>query len=363
VTAYNSGGKVLASRSSTDSLSNDVAFTFGASLFGGTYTIRVDNSAAAFAVGSYQLTVDYLTLGSLLAPVTNLLAPILDGGTNDSLGQATALSPDARFDYIYRGSIENSSDVDYYKIRAPISTVPEDLNVIAWGIDTTPLNPQLHVFDGAGNPVAYQVLANDGGTFSLQIQNAASGATYYVQVTGRSGAATRTGAYFLGADFNTEVPTTFGGLSAGTLNPSATSAGTLGVDEAGLYEFALASSATGAAGLTMAVLDAYGATVATLTAMAGQSSLTTIKYLAPGDYTIKYTWTTGGTNVSVQYASMAMTLNDPVGPYQSSTTSPSGDSTYSGSTTTSSPSSSSSSSGYTYTSSSTSSSSGYWYSY
>src|SRR6185437_9873564 len=101
-------------------------------------------------------------------------APILDGGTNDSLGQATALSPDARFDYIYRGSIENSSDVDYYKIRAPISAVPEDLNVIAWGIDTTPLNPQLHVFDAAGNPVAYQVLANDGGTFSLHIQNAAS---------------------------------------------------------------------------------------------------------------------------------------------------------------------------------------------
>jgi len=357
VTVYNSGGKVVSSRSSTDPLNNDVALVFGASLFGGTYTIRIDNSSSSFAVGSYQLTVDYLTVGSLLAPITNLLAPILDGGSNDSLGSATALSPDARFDYVYRGSIENSSDVDNYKIRAPISSVPEDLNVITWGIDTTPLDPQLHVFDAAGNPVAFQVLANDGGTFSLQIQNVASGATYYVQVTGRTGAATRTGAYFLGADFNTSTPTTFGGLSAGTLKPSGTTTGTLAVDEAGLFEFALAANATSSAGLTMSVLDAFGNTVASLTAMAGQSALTTIEYLAPGNYSIQYAWSSGSNSVSVQFGSLAMTINDPVGPYQSSTTT-SGSSPPSGGTTTT-----SSSSGYTYTSSSSTTSSGYWYSF
>lgn len=383
VTVYNSSGRVVASGQSTDPTNNDIALRFGTSLFGGSYTVKVDGATADFGTGGYQLTVDYLTLGSLLAPVTNLLGGVLDLGTNDLLGLATILSPtpkpvpDARFDYTYRGVIESKSDVDDYKIHAPAATAagPMNLNVMVWGTDALALNPRLRVFDAAGNPVAFQVLANDTGIFSLQVPNVTPGADYYVQVAARNpGAANSLGSYFLGADFNQLAPTTYDALPGGTLNPGGSTTDTLTVTTGALFQFALgaAVSQSGAGAVTMTVTDATGNVWATETATAGQPTVTDIEYLPAGTYTVRYTYSavSGATNVGVNYELFLLQLSDPVGPYMSGTTgtgdpSGGGSTTSSGgyTTTSSGGMTTTSDTGYYYTSYSTSSSPGYWYSY
>jgi hypothetical protein len=361
VKVFNSSGRLVASGSSTDPMHNDVSFTFGTSLFGGSYTILIDNASADFSIGTYQLTVDYLTLGSLLGSVTNLLGSVLDGHTNDSLSKATLLNPapqtasDARFDYAYRGAIEDSTDVDDYLVRSP--QLSSDLNVVVWGLNKTPLDPRVKVFDSLGNPVAFQVLTDDVGTFSLQISNVPSSTVYYIQVSGQTGSTHRTGDYYVGADFNSFTPTAFAGLATGTLGSSAAATDVLAIDEAGLYEFSLGASATQAAGLTMSIIDGNGTVVASLTATAGQPTVTAIRYLKAGTYSVQYVRSAAAT-VPVLYGDFLLSLGDPVGPYPTTTTSTA--STGGGGSTTS---SSSPSSGYTYTSSSSTAGSSYWYSF
>jgi hypothetical protein len=124
VTVYNSAGQVVASGASTDVMNNDVALHFRPGLLGGTYTVKVDNATAdVFGVGGYRLAVDYLSLSSALAPLTSAVAHLVDGHSDDSLLSALGLAPqprstaDARFDFVYRGVVEDGADVDTFRVR------------------------------------------------------------------------------------------------------------------------------------------------------------------------------------------------------------------------------------------------------
>jgi hypothetical protein len=350
VTVYNSSGKVIASDSSTDPLDNDLRVSFS-SLLGGTYYIKVAAARQdAFGVGGYKVAVDYLSLGGVLAPITNLLGGLLDGHTDDTLSTALGINPtsatDARFDAIYRGVIEDSTDVDTYKVRTDkyAAGTPVELNLIAWGLDASPLSPRVRVYDSAGKPVALQVLANSTGLYSVQIPGAVAGQSYYVQVAARTAGAT--GSYFVGADFNSQTPTTFDGVTSAAVPSSGTDTGTLAVGDAAVFQFAL-SPDTG--GVTMTVTDAGGRTVFSLNATAGQPPVTASQYLAAGNYTVRYTRT--GTT-SATYSLFLLQLSDGVGPYGSSASGTSSDGTASsGSTSTSGSTTYTSSSGTTKTSS------------
>jgi hypothetical protein len=322
VTVYDSRGRVVASGQSTDPTNNDVTVHFFGALLGGTYTVKVDGATSAFGTGAYQVAADYGLLTALLTPLGNLLAPTTDGHTNDLLGLATLLGAEqstssSRFDSTIRGSIEDSTDVDNYKVHAPAATGsgPMNLNVMVWGLAGSSLNPRVHVFDANGNPVAFQVLANDTGVFSVQVLNVTPGADYYVQV---AGTASSTGAYFLGADFNQMAATTYDAVAADTLAPGATGGGQLVMSADGIYEFALSAAAAGSSSVTMTVKDAAGNAVLTLTAAAGQPTVTSVKYLKVGTYTITYTAAGGA---PVDYGLYLLQLSDGVGPYTTTTTS------------------------------------------
>src|SRR4029077_21054162 len=120
--------------------------------------------------------------------------PLVDLHVNDTLAAATDLltdwgnnPPDQRFDYSHRGVIEDGTDTDYYSIHAPAAsgTAPMNLNVLVWGLDAHPLDPRVRVYDAGGNPVAFQVLANDAGLMSVQVLGVTPGADYYVRVSAR----------------------------------------------------------------------------------------------------------------------------------------------------------------------------------
>lgn len=370
VTVYNAAGQVMTSAFSVDPTNNDLSLRFAPSLLGGTYYVKVDDAAGdVFGVGSYKLVVDYLSLGSLLAPLGPLLSPILDGHTNDLLGLATLLTPqskptpDRRFDFIYRGSIEDSTDVDDYRIHAPSAPTSGSLNldVVVWALQAGGLDPRISVYDAStGAPVAFQVLANDTGIMSIQIPNASAGRDYILSIKARTpGGSHRTGTYFLGADFNQSDLTTFDGVSLNTLAPAATDSAQLTINEAAVYEFALAANMvqTGngqAGGVLMTVTDSSGHMVLTLSVTAGQPAVTAARYLAPGKYTVTYQYqsVSGSPAGAIDYSLFLLEVTDGVGPYAPDSTSGTGNP--SGSSTTP-------SGGYTYTGSSTTRPTGNYY--
>ena len=370
ITVYNSAGQVLSSRLSTDPLSNDLSLQFAPSVLGGTYYVKVDKAAAdVFGIGTYRLAVDYLSAGSLLLPLAPLLSPVLDGHTNDTLGLSTLLfatpkpTPDRRFDFIYRGVIEDGTDVDNYKVRAPVSrdAGPQTLNVMVWALQTDGLDPRVAVYNAAtGAPVAFQVLANDAGVMSVQVLNASSTTDYVVSVKARTPGSHATGSYFLAADFNRFAPVVFDGVATKTLAPGATDTGKLTVTDAAVYEFVLAAhlfqpTAGQAGGVVMTVTDAAGRVVFTLAVDAGQPAVTTTRYLAAGSYKVTYTHrpVSGRPSGTVQYSLFLLKVTEGVGPYATDSTRPQSGTT-SGSTTTE-------SGGYTYGGSSTTKPSGNYY--
>jgi hypothetical protein len=327
VTVYDCFGRVVTSAVTTDPLNNDLMLNFRPGLFGGTYYVKVAGAGnGVFDVGGYKLAVDYLSLGGVLAPLTSTVGAILDGGTNDVLGSALGIAPppasDSRFDAIYRGVIEDRQDVDYYKIGtnqfAP--GTPVTLDVMVWALDANALDPRIRMFDSAGNPVAFQVLANDGGLFSLQIPNAAAG-EYYVQVAARDpGGANDTGSYFLAADFNRSAPIVYDGVASGAVQQGVTETDALTIPDAGLFQFALAAnSAVPGSSVTMTVFDASGAVVFSLTAFAGKPTVTAVHYLWAGTYTVQYSTSSG---TPVNFGMFILILSDEVGTYSTTTASP-----------------------------------------
>jgi hypothetical protein len=384
VKVFDAAGRVVAAAASTDPLSNDVTLRFNAPLLGGTYTVRVDGATSdVFGMGAYRLTVDTGLLGSVLPILDPLLAPVVDGVVNNTLFTATTLiglsspAPDARFDAVYRGSIEYRNDVDNYKVRAPQTSPggPTNLDVMVWGLDANPLDPRIHIYDQNGNPVAFQVLANDSGVMSAQLANVTPGATYYIQVAGRDpGGSHATGAYTIGADFNQFSPTTPTWAGGGDFSTAATSSATLNVAAGGLVQFFLApgsAPAGGTAGVTMTVTDSAGNVVLTLDATAAQPVATAVGYLDAGSYSVVYTSRTSGGAPPTTFDLFLLSLSDNMGPYSPGTTSPSSGTTTttssSGSTTTTSSSGSTSSgstySGYTYSGASTATARSTYYTY
>jgi hypothetical protein len=328
VTIYDSLGRVVKSAASQDPLNNDLTVNFRPGLFGGTYFVKVDGAGnGAFDIGGYKLAVDFLSVGGLLAPLTSTVEAVLDGHTDDVLTSALGLSApsttDSRFDAIHRGVIEDATDVDSYRISTGkfAAGASVTLNAMVWGLDGSPLDPSLRVFDEAGTPVAFQVLANDAGLFSLQVPNAVAGRDYYVQVAARApGGANDTGSYFFAADFNRIEPLAFDGVASGTVAQGQTNSASLSIEEAGVFHFALAPTSIG--DVTMTVYDENGTLVFTLSASGGKPAVTTTRYLAAGTYTVRYSTTSGTASNPMGYNLYLLQLSEGVGPYSTSTSSP-----------------------------------------
>ncbi|HKA08088.1 MAG TPA: matrixin family metalloprotease, partial [Gemmataceae bacterium] len=356
VTVYNSAGQVVASGLSMDPLNNDLSLRFNASPLGGIYYVKVNGATEdVFGIGEYRLAVDYISLGTLLVPLTPLLSPILDGHTDDTLGLPRLLSPtpkpapDDRFDFTFAGVIEDSTDVDRYEIHAPATadTGPVNMNVMVWALETDGLDPRIQVYDATtGHPVAFQVLANEDGVMSIQVPSVNAADDYIVSVLARTqGGANATGSYFLAADFNRFGLTQFDGVASGTVNAAGTKSGKLTIIQAATFEFALSAEAFvgGTGGVVMTICDASGQAILTLSADAGQPTVTAVRYLTEGKYTVQFSTRSGATAPALEYDLFLLQLSEGAGPYATNTGSNDGNSspppppdsgyTYSGSST------------------------------
>lgn len=333
VTVLNKYGQEVALAVTTDPLSNDLSLRLPFVVPGATYYVKVEGATNdEFAIGSYQVVADFLAPLTTLPVVSGLLSPLVDGHTNDAIQSATTLlttqgdTPDARFDYVSRGVIENASDVDTYRIVAP--TTPGsgqmNLNALVWGTDS--LYPRLNLFDAAGNPSAFEVLSNEGGVMSVQWVGATPGAVYYLQVDSRTDrGAEATGEYVVAADFNRLIPVRLAGLGSTTLNAGESKTGSLTVRDAGVFEFGLVAKSLGGAGggVTMYVLDDAGNVVFRLSANAGETMVTRTQYLAAGVYRVRYDYANvGSLSPPIRADLLILKLSDQVGPYETWTSEP-----------------------------------------
>jgi hypothetical protein len=337
VSVYDSSFRLVSGASSGSPFGSAVNAQLILPRAGATYYVRVANARSdVFGVGSYNLGVN---LAGLTGTLSSLTGGLLNVGNllNNTLGLVTTLlplyqgqtKPDKRFDYTYQSSVSYTGDVDTYKLQSPASADggPLVLHGLVWAKEAGGLNPRLRVFDANQRPVAFQVLANDGSVFSVQIPNAAPSSTYYVQVTASTPSGSHSvGNYFLGVDFNQDPLTEYAAVGNGTLSSSAPQdAGTMTVGEPKLMEFALTADTASSAAVTvtMTVLDASGNAVGSVTVTAGQPAKTAMIYLPSGTYTLRYTASVagGGALPAVNYHLFADGLNDGIGTYQTTTAS------------------------------------------
>jgi predicted Zn-dependent protease len=279
-----------------------------------------------------------INLGSIPL-LGNLLNTTLNSATN--LVQALTQSGDLRFQATAQGTLTSPTDAHYYKITSPSygNVSKEAMVAMVWSEDGQ-TRPRVDVLDANGNPVAgAQLLANDGGTFTVQIPNApVGGAVYYLKVSNlTAGSFKKSGNFFLGVNFHNTAPITLDSYSAATLTQSSPmTSNTLTLGQNWLFHFTL-SADTGGSALTaevqMYIYDANGKQVFALIAYAGQPPSSAVTYLQAGTYTVRFVAVpkTPGQLPPLTYQLLGEILDDPIGPQPVGSSSDSGSSSGSGS--------------------------------
>ncbi len=329
VTVYDVLRRVIGTAIATNPMNGDLTVQLNGLQANLPYYIKVESASTdVFGIGSYELRV--VPDSVVLSNTVTLLNP--DGGLNNTLATALPLTQlilktDERFDYLYKGSIESASDVDYYSFRSPLAPIGKQnvLTAMVWGLDNQSLDPTIKVYDAFKNPVPATVLAHENGTMVLQIRNAPSNALFYVKVeAAASNGANNVGNYLMGLDFST-IATQLQTLASGTAPTATASAATsqLTIKKLSLAHFVLAAEPGSAgAAVQLSVYDKTGKLVFTLVARAGDTRSTTL-YLGPGTYTFRFTTISlSGTAVApLRFKLFGINLSDPIGTFRSESTS------------------------------------------
>lgn len=336
VTVYNSSKKEIKTVASTTPNGGNVEIRLPSLSLLSTYYVKVESARTdVFGVGGYKLSVDSLpgvtglvsTTGGVVSDVLSLLN--VDLHTNDSfltsslLGGLLETTTSSRFDQAYKASIHDSWDVDYYKITAPTAaagTTSSVMTVMAWGLNVGGLEPRVTVFNGSQQKVAAEVLVNENGSYTVQVPNAGSKATYYIKVEAQAPTSSRgTGNYFLGIDFGAKAVTQ-DEFAAGTLTSAAKEMTfALTTQQAQLHHFVLSADtgkSTVQAAVRMTIYDCNGKVVATRVANAGDAVSFDVA-LPPGEFYVRFAAGTKDktkTLPNLSFKLEGLVASDPIGP-------------------------------------------------
>jgi Matrixin len=366
VSVYDASYHLLKSAVASNPLNGDLSITISSALPLSSYYIKVtDATSSVFGIGSYRVYLSYHNLVTTLE--SNVLFPLVNlvGHLYDTIQTALPLlpafgedKPDQRFDYVWRDSITDSTDKNFYQIQSPSAPCGTSfvMHTIAWEMDPNGLHPVVHVFDAQQNPIALQVLGNSDGMYSIQIPGMAPSSTYYVEVAALNpNGPNNTGRFVLGIKFDANhAPVKLDTLESSSLSTaSSVSVSTLTMNQNALFHFSLgaANGSTSSSGVvTMVIYDQSGNVVFTINAPTSQPPVTGVVYLSAGTYTVRTSIkSTSGMFLPINYWLLGELLSDPIGPYMASTTNSSTSSTsapsgggysYSGSSSTSTSSSS-----------------------
>ena len=172
-----------------------------------------------------------------------------------------------------------------------IVTAPAASRVV--GIDASGLLPIVTVYNSLGQQMQAAVVANENGTFTVQLAGQHTGTQYYLQVAAANpSGANATGRYAVWSDLSQIAPTTFTSLASSTLTATTTTTeSTLTISDTRLIQFSLSAAAAtaGTEGVEMTIVGANGAVLLNLDATAGSPLVTGSVWLDAGSYTVIFT--------------------------------------------------------------------------
>ena len=343
VTILNSAGAVVASATAAGPLANSLSVALPNYQPGTTYYVQVQgaqvqgDTAGVFSSGAYNLQLSYgpTSYGNSF----NLGATYVNTGSGHNLSILSAQSlgfssATETTDFTAVGSLNAAGTSNWYRITpTTLSGFTGTLTVGVVGLAANGLLPTITVYNTLGQQLPAAVVANQNGTFTVQLAGQTTGTTYYLQVSAASSTgANATGSYALWADLSQIAPTTFSLLSSGTLTAAAsTSYSTLTTNGTRLTQFSLsASDAAGSAtaAVRMTIFDANGNQVFTLVAYAGAPLVTGSVWLAAGTYTVVFNAAVaGGSLPAITYQFSDLYLSEPDDPTPVDPTDPTGTTT------------------------------------
>jgi hypothetical protein len=297
VTVYDANQNPVGTAVTTDPLSNDLSIPIANYQPSSTYYVRVEGAGTdVFSVGAYVLRLDYnVPVGT---SNIKLGTPSIDyeTGANETFDTAAPLTQLPSLNtpsFAVEGSLA-AGDTDWYKITPQWSSAGTGtLTAAVWPGTPGGVLPVVRVYDAQGVLLGADVVANDHGTFAVQVPNQQAGQTYYIQVQAANpGGARSTGSYVLGANLSPYGPIRFQGLAGSTLSASQSVVSSkMDVKDVRLTQFTLSAdigASTADAAVRMTIFDDKGHAVFTMVAFAGQPLVTGNVWLAPGSYTVVF---------------------------------------------------------------------------
>ena len=285
VTVTNASNAVVGSAAASSPLNGNVGLQITGATPGATYYVRVGSGTKdVFGVGSYAVAVSYPgvsgSTGSAIPSWLKYFYP--DWAWNSSPATAIPLGAitgalSGGFTAYAQGSLSGPTDLSYFKVQSPATspTGSYTLTVLAWSPPGGGgLQPEADVFDATGASVPSQVLLNANGSYSVQVPNAATNATYYVRVKSVSATQNTSGLYNMGVFFGTQPPVALTTAAQGQLAGQTTEAyQQFTLAQGQVDQFVLAASAPAATvdtAVKMTIYNSAGVSVFSLTAYNGQ---------------------------------------------------------------------------------------------
>jgi hypothetical protein len=326
VTVYDAQLNPVGTAVATDPLANNLSIPVANYQPSATYYVRVEGAGSdVFSVGAYTLRLSYdVPVGTsnvkLGVPSVNF-----ESQPNETFDTATPLTQQASVNtptFGVAGSLV-TGDADWYRVTPQWSaTGTGTLTVSVWPATHKGVMPVLRVYDSAGQLLGADVVANEKGTYTVQLPNQHAGQTYAVQVQAANPTGPRsTGAYVLGANLAPVAPIKFDALSGRTLTAEKPVLySKLTVKETRLTQFALRADAGGSAteaAVRMTVFDSDGKAVFTVVAHAGRGVATGNVWLPAGTYTVAFNAATrtGAPLPDLTFELRKRERSDPIDPY------------------------------------------------
>jgi hypothetical protein len=222
VEVLNAAEEVVGFAEAAGPLQNDVTVYVDQLVAGETYYVRVAAARSdVFGVGAYRLVVDSTESGSS-DPDPYALVDAETDANNTPTTATEAVRSTTPYDYSFRSSLSNSSDVDFFRIRSP-ATANTNLNVTVSGVGMTWFNPNVDLYTTSGVKLTTKVVAQTDTSVVLSLEGVAAGTEYLVRVASGLGTV---GNYDVVADFRiNNLPKMMGSrgnLNSGHMTTSAT---------------------------------------------------------------------------------------------------------------------------------------------
>ncbi|MDB5310924.1 MAG: Matrixin [Gemmataceae bacterium] len=326
VTILDGNGNAVVGAVAPGPLTNTLSITLPNYSPSTTYYVQVQGAGTdVFSAGAYNLRLNYSPVS--YGNTFNLGATYVNSGRGQNHTAATAqtlgfssFTQATSFSSV--GAIATAGVTDWYRITPmSLSFSTGTLTVGVVGLDAKGLLPTVAVYNSAGRQLPSAVVANENGTFTVQLAGQQAWTTYYLQVSAANPAGVNaTGRYALWADLSQIAPTTFTALTTATLTAAAnTTYSQITTTDTRLIQFSL--SATTTAGTTAAVratiFDAQGRSVFTTVAVAGAPLVTGSLWLPGGTYTVVFNAATAAGSLfpGLTYQLSFRDRSEPIDPY------------------------------------------------